>query len=93
MVIESRNLLLPVGYDATNVPQLRQQSLDAYRAAGVSYLVASSQCYGPYLASPAWDPAAYADYMRLFVGTEELARFTPSRQHPGSELRILKVPR
>jgi 4-amino-4-deoxy-L-arabinose transferase-like glycosyltransferase len=93
VVIESRNLLLPVGYDATNVPQLRQQSLDAYRAAGVSYLVASSQCYGPYLASPAWDPAAYADYMRLFVGTEELARFTPSRQHPGSELRILKVPR
>lgn len=92
IVIESRNLLLPTGYEASNVPQLRQQSLDAYRTKGVSYLVASSQCYGPYLASPALDAAAYADYIRLFRSTEELARFTPSKQHPGSELRILKVP-
>jgi 4-amino-4-deoxy-L-arabinose transferase-like glycosyltransferase len=92
IVIESRNLVLPSGYAASNVPQLRQQSLDAYRAAGVNYLIASSQCYGPYLASPRSDPAAYADYIRLFTSTEELARFTPSKQHPGSELRILKVP-
>lgn len=93
IVIESRNLVLPAGYDATNVPQLRQKSLDGYKAAGVSYLVASSQCYGPSLARPASDPGAYADYMTLFRTTEEIARFTPSAEHPGSELRVLKVPR
>jgi 4-amino-4-deoxy-L-arabinose transferase-like glycosyltransferase len=93
IVIESRNLLLPDGYEATNVPQLRQRSLDAYRAAGVDYLVASSQCFGPYLAAPGSDPAAFAEYERLFHGAEEVARFTESKQHPGSELRVLKVPR
>ena len=93
VVIESRNLLLPVGYDATNVPQLRAKGVDGYQADGVTYLVASSQCYGPYLARPASDPRAYTDYMTLFRSTEEIARFTPSSEHPGSELRILKVPR
>jgi 4-amino-4-deoxy-L-arabinose transferase-like glycosyltransferase len=92
VVIESRNLLLPAGYDSTNVPQLRQKTLEDYRSAGVAYLVASSQCYGAYFAAPAAVPGAYADYQRLFHGTEEVARFIPSKDHPGSELRILRVP-
>jgi hypothetical protein len=57
----------------------------------VNYLVASSQCYGPFLSEPARYPREYADYMRLFREAPELARFTPSRDHPGPELRILQV--
>jgi len=92
VVIETRNLVLPESYRATNVPQLREKRVEDYRAEGVGYLVASSQCYGPYLASPTSSPGPYADYERLFNGTTEVARFTPSDRHPGSELRILKVP-
>ena len=36
-------------------------------------------------------PAEYADYQRIFAETEEVARFQASNEHPGPELRILKV--
>lgn len=92
IVIESRVLLLPDRYRVANVPQLRLKRLEDYRAEGVGYLVASSQCYGPYFAAPEKDPPACEDYRRIFAGTETVAQFTPSKSHPGAELRILKVP-
>ena len=46
------------------------------------------------LLRPAW-PAAYPDedrqYRRLFEQTQEVARFTATPEHPGPELRILRV--
>lgn len=91
ITIESRGLLLPDTYRAEHVKQLRQKTLDTYASEGVEYLIASSQCYGEYLNAPARHPGEYADYMQLFRGAPEIARFTPSREHPGPELRILKV--
>ena len=95
--MESRQILLPVNYQATYLAQLRVHPFEQYVADGVEYLIASSQCYGPYLdpqnGGPGRFPVEYGDYMRIFSQTQELVRFTPSDEHPGPEVRILKIVR
>jgi 4-amino-4-deoxy-L-arabinose transferase-like glycosyltransferase len=78
-------------YRTTYAKQLRFDDPATYARSGIQYLVASSQCYGPYLADPQRYSEEYRDYQRIFAETEEIARFTPSRDHPGPELRVLKV--
>ncbi len=82
---------LPGSYKTSYVKQLRHGTVESYRDKGIQYVVASSQCYGPYLDAPARFPVEYADYQEIFRQTEEVARFTPSPAHPGPELIILKV--
>jgi hypothetical protein len=36
-------------------------------------------------------PDEYKQYMRIFGQAREVVRFSPSTDHPGPELRILKV--
>ena len=92
IVIESAGLTLTeTPFKGRNVKQLRHEAYSDYVDTGVEYLVASSQCYGPYLESPHLFPTEYAQYMKLFEQSQELARFSPSPDHPGPELRILKV--
>ena len=95
VTLESRQILLPATYKAAYVAQLRRHPYEYYVAEGVEYLVASSQCYGPYFdaanGGPQKYPQEYGEYLRIFSETEELARFTPSADHPGPELRILRV--
>jgi hypothetical protein len=97
VTMESRQILLPVAYKAQYLSQLRLHPYEHYAGEGVEYLVASSQCYGPYLDSgsggPQRFPTEYAEYMRIFTLAEEVARFTPSTEHPGPELRILRIKR
>ena len=78
-------------YRTTYAKQLRFDDPGMYARSGIQYLVASSQCYGPYLEDPQRYSEEYRDYQRIFSETEEIARFTPSRDHPGPELRVLKV--
>lgn len=82
---------LPAEYKASYAKQLRLDPANEYGGKGVQYLVASSQCYGPYFSDPIGYRLELADYQRIFAETEEVARFTPSSEHPGPELRILKV--
>ena len=82
---------LPAAYKTSYAKELRLDAVDAYARTGIQYLVASSQCYGPYLGAPDRFPAEYAIYERIFSQTEEVARFMPSANHPGPELLILKV--
>lgn len=82
---------LPPEYRASYTKQLRFDSAGGYASKGIQYLVASSQSYGQYLGAPAAYPLEYNDYQSLFAQTQEVARFMPSNQHPGPELRILKV--
>ena len=91
--LEGRALLLPSEYHPTYAIQLRLDSLDTDAAHGVEYLVASSEEYGPYVSNPSTFPGESGDYQRLFAQTRELARFTPSRDHPGPELRVLQLKR
>ena len=92
VVLESRNFLLPEdAFRSKHVIQLRRETYADFVAEKADYVVASSQCYGPYFENPQKFPAEYADYMRIFEQSTELIRFTPSDTVPGPELRIFKV--
>ena len=97
VTMESRQILLPSNYQTRYLAQLRLHPFEQYVSEGVEYLIASSQCYGAYLdpqnGGPDRYPVEYADYMRIFSQTQELVRFTPSGDHPGPEVRILKIVR
>jgi 4-amino-4-deoxy-L-arabinose transferase-like glycosyltransferase len=93
IVIESRELVMPAPYKSSNVAQLRLQSIAEYAANRVDYLVASSQVHGPFTLEPRAYPSEYGDYARIFRETQEVARFPPSREHPGPEIRVLKLVR
>ena len=82
---------LPAAYKTSYAKELRFDRVELYAATGIQYLVASSQCYGPYLAAPDRFPVEYADYQRIFAQSDEVARFTPTADHPGPQLVILKV--
>lgn len=99
VVIETRVLLLDgSGYRAVNVPHLIDapgaavpRDYERYRDEGYEYFVASSQAYGAALNEPHLRPGEYSSYMRLFGQSQELARFTPTAEHPGPELRLFKL--
>ena len=96
ITIETQALLAPKQFNARNVPQLvmdyraPQEHAD-YLAAGVDYIVASSQKYGDAMTAPQKHTALYNAYKRLFEQSRELVRFTPSGEHPGPELIIFKL--
>jgi hypothetical protein len=90
--IECRNLVPPTGsFKGTNVRQLRDLPYEDYVRAGVDYVVASSQCYGPYLERPKEFPREYGEYRALFSRMREVARFSPPHGKPWPEMIIYKV--
>ena len=95
IVVESRAMLLPDTFRAKNVGALRPKDYSQWRNEGADYLIASSEKYGPFFdetaGGPQKFPREYAEYMRIFVQCREVARFTPTAEHPGPELRVLKV--
>ena len=91
IVVETRNVRIPPEYDSTQLSQLRQREFDEYRNSGVDYLIASSEAFGQYMEAPQNAPREYEQYMRIFGQAQEVVRFSPSKEHPGPELRILKV--
>ena len=94
IVIESNRLTLSgAPYVSRNVGQLRYQTYEEYEAEGVDYLVASSQSYGPIFGEPHRYQSEYADYMRLFTQTQEVARFTPPPGRPWPEIVIYRLKR
>jgi 4-amino-4-deoxy-L-arabinose transferase-like glycosyltransferase len=92
VVIERADLVLPAAhYRADHVRFLTERSLEQYREAGVDYLIASSQAFGPALENPQQHRDLYHAYMRLFTEGREVARFTPASDRPGPELRVIEV--
>jgi len=96
ITIETQALLAPKQFNARNVPQLvmdyrAPQEYADYVAAGVEYIIASSQKYGDAMNAPQNHTALYNAYKRLFEQSRELVRFTPTREHPGPELIIFKL--
>jgi len=84
---------LPAMYKVSYAKQLRMDGTSDYAGLGIQYIVASGQVYGAYFENPTAFPLEYQDYQRIFAQTDEVARFTPSADHPGPELRVLKVRR
>ncbi|HEY7056281.1 MAG TPA: phospholipid carrier-dependent glycosyltransferase [Vicinamibacterales bacterium] len=93
ILIETQELQITANYRVDHVPQLWRAPVESYAASGTDYIIASSQAYGPFVSNPQGYPEQYTAYSRLFQATREVARFTPSRVHPGPELRILRVDR
>jgi 4-amino-4-deoxy-L-arabinose transferase-like glycosyltransferase len=99
VAIETRALMLPAAsYTTAHFPSLIRDHLtraprtrEHYLDEGFEYLVASSQSFGPALDAPQRDPESYEAYMTLFGQCRELARFTPSGDHPGPEMRIYRL--
>ena len=97
VALETRELLLaPETYKTLNVPRLVMDhrspgDYDAFVAQGFQYVVASSGGYGKAFEEPHKLPEQYAAYMRLFEQSHEVARFTPSEEHPGPEIRIFAL--
>jgi 4-amino-4-deoxy-L-arabinose transferase-like glycosyltransferase len=92
IVIESGGpVLTETPYRVHRVRQLKDREYQQYLDDRTDYLVATSQVYGPYLESPHRFPEEYAAYMRIFEQSREVARFSPSADHPGPELRIFRV--
>lgn len=99
IAIETRVLVLPpAAYKSTNFvrliwnwPSRSPRELSDYVNEGYDVIVASSQAYGPVFDAPQNAPTEYAAYRRLFDQSREVARFSPSREHPGPELRIFKI--
>jgi 4-amino-4-deoxy-L-arabinose transferase-like glycosyltransferase len=90
---ETRAFLLPPTIKAQYVKELRLVGVTDFRATDVQYLVTSSQNSGVYYSDCRQFRNECADYEKVFAQTEEVARFTPSSDHPGPEIRILKVKR
>jgi hypothetical protein len=92
IMIECRNLVLPKGeFNGINVRSLRERPYEDYVTQGADYVVASSQCYGPYFDSPQKFPREYGEYRALFSRMREVARFTPTQGKPWPEMIIFKV--
>jgi hypothetical protein len=92
IVVEAGGPMLTYSpFQTRHVRQLRDSEYHEYVETGAEYLVASSQAYGPYLSAPHRFPREYAEYMRLFEQSREVARFTPSAERPGAEVRIFRV--
>src|SRR4029079_6940876 len=90
---ETRDVLLPRTLKAEYVKELRFLNVAPLDRTDAQYLVASSQNFGKYLNNCEQFKTQCADYEAVFRQTGEFARFTPSPEHPGAELRILKVKR
>ena len=94
LILEGGHFVLPAArYRDERIGQLRAHPYQHYVDERFDYLVASSQSYGPYFASPREFRNEFTEYMTLFAHAQEVARFTPSETQPGPELRIFKVRR
>jgi 4-amino-4-deoxy-L-arabinose transferase-like glycosyltransferase len=91
VVIETRVIVLPPGYHAVYVKQLASTTANQYASEGVQFLVASSERFGPSLYGTDRSSPLSDAYGQLFGETEELVRFGPTDDHPGPELRVLRV--
>ena len=97
IAIETQQLLVPPNaYQSVNLPRLvaDHRSLGDYQTyvdKGFQFAVSSSAGFGRSMARPDTFPAEYEAYMKLFTLSQELVRFTPDKDHPGPELRILRL--
>lgn len=90
---ETREVLLPVSRYTIEYPRrLIAHDVGHYQREGVQYLIASSLSFKAAFYDVPPEQAALTAYTELFRRTEHLITFNPSRQHPGPELRVYRVP-
>src|SRR5207249_6787758 len=63
---------LPPTYRTSYVTQLRRDGVEFYKTTDIQYLVASSQCYGPYFQEPEKYRSEHAEYQQICQQTEHV---------------------
>lgn len=92
VVVERSELQLPAPrFRGEAIRALTDRRYEDYRAAGVAYLVGTSQAFGRVLADPGAHEREYEAYMTLLTLGREAARFRPAPEHPGPELVVIEV--
>jgi 4-amino-4-deoxy-L-arabinose transferase-like glycosyltransferase len=89
VALEVEGMILPDRYEALNVPSLIDHDYEYYESAGVEYLVTSSQAAGR--AFDATSSTRGLAYRNLLRSMELLEIFSPSPEHPGSEIRVYRM--
>jgi 4-amino-4-deoxy-L-arabinose transferase-like glycosyltransferase len=86
-------LQLPPRFQHERVLRLIASPLAQYRSDGTVYLVASSTEYDKYFNEPERFAHQVTEYNELFKATELVATFTPSADHPGATIRVMRLVR
>lgn len=92
--MESRGILLNAEqYDVEYLARLIRHDFAFYQSEGFEYLLASDQAFGVALYRTPREAGAAAQYEDLFRRLAPIITFLPSRDHPGPEWRVYRVPR
>ncbi len=92
--MESRGILLnPEQYNVEYLARLIRHDFAYYQAEGYEYLLASDLAFGVALYRTPREAGAATQYEDLFARLEPVTTFWPSRDHPGPEWRVYRVPR
>ena len=92
VAVERSVLRLPdSAYRMINVLALTDRSPEEYGSLGVTFLVATSQAFGPVFARPDRHPDAYEKYRRLLDEGQCLPPVEPTADMSGPQIRICRL--
>ncbi len=80
-------------FAAREVDRLIDHPLEHYRSDGAVYLIAVSWTSEGYFADPARFAEEVAAYNAIYGSTELVQTFTPSPNHPGPTIRVMRIRR
>ena len=92
-VVFEAALQLPPKIKQERVLRLNVYPLAQYRSDGTVYLVASSTEYEKYFNDPVRFARFVTEYNELFKATDLVMTVSPSAEHPGATLRVMKLVR
>ncbi len=93
LIVERTEVRLPANeYRVEHVTFLTEYEYEQLANTGVDFFMATSQSYGQVFEQPQLHADRYAAYRRIFDRSVELVRFSATDEHPGSELRIFRLP-
>src|SRR5262245_20304285 len=94
LAVEMAAVRLPPRMQVEDVRWLIDRTMDDYRSAGVSYLVATSAAHDRYgLRTPEQRDANVAAHAVLMRSGQIVAVFPASADHPGDTVTVVRVPR
>jgi 4-amino-4-deoxy-L-arabinose transferase-like glycosyltransferase len=91
-VMEGAHVQAPPRVQLRRVAQIVDQTLEAYQAAGVTYLVTSSEVTDAYRIAPVGRERQVAALAELRARTDVVQTFAPNESRTGPTIVVLRVP-
>jgi 4-amino-4-deoxy-L-arabinose transferase-like glycosyltransferase len=91
IAIEAAAMRLPPPYQARYMSRLTLRAIEEYLKDGTAYLVSSSAETDKYYADPTRHGGDLTRFTAILRATDVVRVFSPSDEHPGATVRILKV--